>query len=72
MSRNEPSDEWTDAATDLCAWSQAEGFPAFVIVGFEDYARYIGPQYPSAMIAKWLRLLADQYEKLAPENRAVN
>jgi len=69
---DEPSAEWQDAAIDLCAWSQAEGIPAFVIVGMENTARYIGPQFPAALISKWLRMLADQYEKVGPANRPVN
>lgn len=72
MTDSDPSEEWQDAAVDLCAWAQQEGFPAFVIVGFESSARYIGPQFPSGLIANWLRLLADQYEKVGPTNRAVN
>jgi hypothetical protein len=72
VTENEPSDEWQDAAIDLCAWAQQEGTPAFVVVGLHNQARYIGPQFPAELIAKWLRLLADQYEKLGPANRAVN
>jgi hypothetical protein len=69
---NEPSPEWTDGAADLCAWAQKEGFPAFVIVGIGDLARYIGPQYPAPVIAKFLRMLADQYEIQAPSDRTLN
>lgn len=72
MKDDEPSAEWQDAAVDLCAWAQQEKFPAFVIVGFESSARYIGPQFPSHLVARWLRLLADQYEKVGPENKAIN
>lgn len=73
MNENEPSPEWQESAADLCAWAQREGVVAFVVIALENnQARYIGPQFPAELIAKWLRLLADQYEQLGPANRAVN
>lgn len=73
MSDADPSDEWTDQAVDLAHWAQEEGFPAFVVVGLDDgSARYIGPAFPPSLISKWLRTLADEYERQIPESRTLN
>jgi hypothetical protein len=68
-----PSEEWTDSAVDLATWAQQEGVAAFVVVGLDDgAARYIGPAFPPSLISKWLRVLADEYERQIPESRALN
>jgi hypothetical protein len=63
MAANGPSNEWTEAASDLCQWAQREGLAAFVIHTLESgNVRFIGPQLPPALVARMLRAAADGYE----------
>lgn len=67
------SDEWTDAAVDLCAWAQREGFAAFVIHTLENgNVRFAGPQLPPKLVARMLRAAADGYEAQVPDGSALN
>ena len=62
------SDALTTACADLAAWGQEEGVALFVIHTTETGGvRYIGPQLPTALVAKMLRDAADGYEAQVEE-----
>jgi hypothetical protein len=62
------SDDLTLACSDLAAWGQEEGIALFVIHTTEaGGVRFIGPQLPTALVAKMLRDAADGYEAQVTE-----
>jgi hypothetical protein len=68
-----PSNEWTEAASDLCAWAQREGYAAFVIHTLDNgHTRFIGPQLPPALVARMLRAAADGYEAQVSDAPSLN
>jgi hypothetical protein len=70
---SDPSEEWTDAASDLCQWGQQEGTAAFVIHTLDNgHTRFIGPQLPPALVARMLRAAADGYEAQVSDAPVLN
>jgi hypothetical protein len=63
-----PASALDSAAMSLCDSFQSLGIPAFVIRTTEDGGvRFIGPQLPTALVARMLRSAADGYEAQVPE-----
>jgi hypothetical protein len=66
------SKEFTDAASDLCAWGQEEGVAVFVIHTTDSgNVRYIGPKLPTDLVVKMLRTAATGYETQQPEVKTL-
>lgn len=67
-----PSKEFTNAASDLCAWGQQEGVAVFVIHTMDNGSvRYIGPRLPTELVVKMLRAAATGYETQMPSDKRL-